>query len=119
MLEMKPKITFGKFQNVDMRVALIVAVADAPGTDKPTKMLELDMGPLGHRRSVGQFALVPNDDLLGAKVIACVNLGEREMGPHVSQALVLGTPHPSSPEGQSQALPLRADATAMPGDIVY
>jgi len=115
----KPKITFGKFQNVDMRVALVLAVTDAQGTRFPSKVLELDVGDLGKRRSVGQFALVADDELAGAKVITCVNLGEREMGPYVSQALVLGTPHPESPEGQSQAIPLRADAMATPGEAVY
>ena len=119
MSEQKQKITFGKFQNIDMRVALVVGVEDATGTRSPARVLDLDLGELGRRRSVGQFALVDSDELIGAKLIACVNLGEREMGPYVSEALVLGTPHPDSPEGQSQAMPLRADPAASPGDAVY
>jgi tRNA-binding protein len=115
----KQKITFGKFQNVDLRVATVTAVEDAHGTTLPCKVLELDVGLLGARRSIGQFALVDVANLLNAKVIACVNLGEREMGPYVSQALVLGTPHPNSPAGQSQAVPLWADPLAQPGDTVF
>ncbi len=119
MTEPKTKITFGKFQNVDLRVALVRSVEDAQGTRFPCKVLNLDVGSLGERRSVGQFALVDAASLIGAKVVACVNLGEREMGPYVSQALVLGTPHPGSPEDQSQAVPLWADPAAQPGDAIF
>lgn len=119
MSEIKQKITFGKFQNVDLRVAIVRAVANAQGTRFPCKILDLDIGRLGMRRSVGQFALVDSSVLLDAKVIACVNLSEREMGPYISQALVLGTPHPQSPAEQSQAIPLWADPLAQAGDIVF
>jgi tRNA-binding protein len=117
--EQKPKITFGKFQNIDMRVALVRGVQDASGTRFPCKVLHLDLGPLGDRRSVGQFALIDDAELLGSKVVACINLGEREMGSHVSQALVLGTPHPDGPADQAQAIPLRAHPLAEPGDAVF
>lgn len=119
MTEQKQKITFGKFQNVDMRVARVVGVENAVGTRSPAKVVDLDLGELGQRRSVGQFALVDDADLLDAKLVVCVNLGEREMGPYISEALILGTPHPDSPDGQSQAMPLRADPKASPGDGVY
>jgi tRNA-binding protein len=119
MTEPKQKITFGKFQNVDMRVATILSAISAEGTRYPSRILELDLGELGTRRSVGQYALVAESDLVGAKVIACVNLGDREMGPYISEALVLGTHHPQSPPDQNQALPLWADPLASPGDQVF
>ncbi len=119
MTSTKQKITFGKFQNVDLRVAVVEHVEEGRGTRAPTRVLDLDVGELGKLRSVGQFAFVEESELLGAKIIVCVNLGEREMGPYVSQALVLGTPHPESPADQSQAVPLWADRRAMPGDEVY
>lgn len=115
----KQKITFGKFQNVDLRVALVKRVEDAEGTRCPSKVMDLDVGDLGERRSVGQFALLDSDQLLGSKVVVCVNLGEREIGGYVSQALVLGTPHPGSPSGQDQAVPLWADPLAEPGDAIF
>ena len=119
MSEPKQKITFGKFQNVDLRVALVERATLADGTRHPARILELNLGALGSRRSVGQFALVDEDALVGSKVIACVNLGEREMGPYMSEALVLGTPHPDSPADQDQALPLLADSRAVPGESVF
>lgn len=117
--EQKAQITFGKFQNVDMRVAVVREVRDAPEARFPSRVLTLDLGELGTRKSVGQFALIDEAELVGSKVIACVNLGSREMGPYLSEALVLGTPHPQSPPEQSQALPLRADPESSPGDYVY
>jgi tRNA-binding protein len=115
----KEKITFGKFQNVDMRVAVVVSAPPAEGTRVPSRHLTLDLGELGERKSIGQFALVDEEDLVGSKVVACINLGERQIGPLLSQALVLGTPHPDSPEGEDQALPLRADPAATPGESIY
>jgi tRNA-binding protein len=115
----KDKITFGKFQNVDLRVARVVAAPLAEGTKARTRQLTLDLGEFGERTSVGQFALVAEEDLVGANVVACINLGERPIGPLVSQALVLGTPHPESPENEDQATPLLADSAALPGEAIY
>jgi tRNA-binding protein len=115
----KPQITFGKFQNVDLRVARVVSAPMAEGTRFPCRVLELDLGPLGKRVSVGQFALLNEDELVGRNVVACVNLGPREMGPYVSQALVLGARHPASPAEQAQAIPLTVHADATPGDTIY
>jgi tRNA-binding protein len=115
----KPKITFGKFENVDLRVARVVSAPMAEGTRFPCRVIELDLGHLGVRRSVGQYALLTEDELVGRHVVVCVNLGAREMGPYTSDALVLGAPHPDSPEGQAQAAPLFAHEKANPGDQIY
>lgn len=117
--EQKSQITFGKFQNVDLRVARVETAELAERARFPSRLLELDLGPLGSRTSVGQFALVEEADLVGAAVIACINLGSREMGPYLSEALVLGTPHPDSPPEQAQALPLLADPRSTPGESVF
>lgn len=116
---LKPKITFGKFSNVDMRVAQVLSAPLTAETRNPCRVIELDLGPLGRLQSVGQFALVPEDQLVGRKVIACCNLGARQMGPLVSEALVLGVPHPDSPDDQDQALPLYAHESARCGDAVF
>src|SRR5436309_11569215 len=76
----KPRITFGKFANVDMRVAQVQSAAMAEGTAKPCRVLKLDVGPLGTLTSVGQFALLSEEELVGRKVVVCCNLGPREMG---------------------------------------
>jgi len=118
-IPLKAQITFGKFQNVDMRVALVRAAPMATGTRAPSRYVTLDLGPLGERHSVAQLALVDERDLVGRHVIACVNLGSRQIGSYVSEALILGVPHPDSPDGQAQALPLYASDLATPGDCVF
>lgn len=118
-LPVKPAITFGKFQNVDLRVAQVLQIAKAEGTSSPCLVLQLDAGHLGHFTSVGQYALVPAEQLLGRKVVICCNLSPRAMGPYTSQVLVLGTPHPQSPPDQAQAVPLYAAELARNGDVVF
>ncbi|TDC82871.1 tRNA-binding protein [Micromonospora sp. KC606] len=115
----KPQITFGKFQNVDMRVARVVSAPMAVGTRFPSRVIELDLGPLGKRISIGQYALMSEEELVGRNVVACINLGEREMGPYVSQALVLGAPHPAGPADQAQAIPIVVPDDAIVGDAIY
>ncbi len=115
----KPVVSFEDFQRIDFRVALVMGARMAEGTRAPSRLLDLDLGPLGRRTSVAQFALVPEADLIGRKVIACCNLGTRRIGQYRSEALVLGTPHPESPPGQAQALPLFAHPAAVPGDHIY
>jgi tRNA-binding protein len=116
---LKPQITFGKFQNVDMRVGRIISAPAAAGTNAPCRVITVDLGEHGVRTSVGQYALLEEEDLVGKNVVVCVNLGAREMGPYVSDALVLGTPHPDSPEDQAQATPLLASERSSPGDSIY
>jgi tRNA-binding protein len=117
--ELKRPITFGKFQDVDLRAARVGTAGMASATRFPSRLLELDLGPLGARRSVGQYALLEEDELVGALVVVCANLAPRRMGPHLSEVLVLGTPHPESPPDQDQALPLLAHPGASPGDSVF
>lgn len=115
----KTKITFGKFENVDMRVAKVLSAPLAEGTRFPSRVLTLDLGHLGQITSVGQFALIAEEDLVGTNLVACINLGERAMGQYVSQALTLGAPHPDSPSDQAQATPLRVADHASPGDSIF
>ncbi|THJ70495.1 tRNA-binding protein [Candidatus Frankia alpina] len=118
-LPQKSQITFGKFQNVDLRVGRVLSAPLAEGTRHPCRVISLDLGHLGERRSVGQYALLAEEELVGQNVIACVNLGARDMGPYTSEALVLGVPHPEGPADQAQATPLFTTKDARPGDAVY
>ena len=116
---LKAQITPGKFDNVDLRAARVTAAPLAEGTRYPCRVLTLDLGPLGERVSVGQYALIEEADLVGSLVVACVNLGVREMGAYRSEALVLGTRHPDSPGEQGQAVPLSMDPATVPGTPIF
>ena len=115
----KPQITIGKFQNVDIRVARVIAAPLADGTRYPCRVIRLDLGHLGERTSVGQYALVEESELLGLNVVACINLGTRTIGSYVSEALVMGAPHPEGPPDQAQATPLYVSPSARPGDQIF
>ena len=116
---LKAQISFGKFANIDMRVAQVLSAPLTIETRYPCRVIELDLGVFGKLRSVGQFALVPEEELVGRKVIVCRNLGVRQMGRLTSEALVLGVPHPASPDDQEQAMPLYVDGSARCGDGVF
>jgi tRNA-binding protein len=118
-LPLKQRITFGKFQNIDMRVAHIISAPVADGTTRPSRLITLECGHLGTFTSVAQFMLVPEEQLVGRKVVICANLGPRDIGAYTSQVLVMGVPHPDSPVGQDQAYPLFVDDLAAPGDPIY
>jgi tRNA-binding protein len=113
------EIDFAGFLAIDLRVAKVLAAVTAEGTRTRTRKLTLDIGELGTLQSVGQFALIAEEDLVGSHVVACVNLAGRQIGKHASEALILGTPHPESPAEEAQALPLRADPRARPGDRIF
>ncbi|WP_457651366.1 tRNA-binding protein [Rhodocaloribacter sp.] len=115
----QPDVPFEAFLKLDFRVARVTHAPPAEGLRAPSRVLTLDFGPLGVRTSVAQFALVPEAEMVGRKVVACCNLGVRRIGKYTSEALVLGTPHPDNPPGQGQALPLFAHPEAAPGDRVF
>ena len=115
----KPQITAGKFANVDLRVARVLRAPRAESTAAPCRVFHLDLGHLGERTAVGQYALVDEDELLGRNVVACVNLGTRRIAGYESEVLVLGTPHPHRPSDSAQATPLFAASDARPGEAVF
>ncbi len=116
---LKQRVTFGKFQNIDLRVAQITSAPLAEGTAYPSRLIALDVGHLGSFTSVAQLALVPEEDLIGRKVVICANLGPRDIGQYKSEVLVMGVPHPDSPTDEDQAYPLYVDELAVVGDPIY
>ncbi len=115
----KQKVTFGKFQNIDLRVGRVLAAPLVEGSVPPVRQMSIDVGPLGRRMSVGQFALLSEQELVDCNLAVCVNLGCKEVAGVPSDALVLGARHPESPSGEAQALPLKLSADATPGSSIY
>jgi tRNA-binding protein len=80
----------GSFEDLDIRVGRILAVEEAR-TRKPTYRLTVDFGPeVGVKVSCGAYRNYSADALIGRLVVAAVNLGTKQMGPEVSEVLVLG-----------------------------
>lgn len=113
------RVTHGKFQNIDMRVGKVLSAPMAEGTDKPCRVARVDMGHLGEVTSVGQFALVPEAEMVAHKVVVVANFGPRPMGPYTSEVLILGAPHPESPDDQEQATPVYVKDIAVCGDRIF
>ena len=85
------QISYEEFRKVDIRVGRIVQVDDFPQARKPAFKLRIDFGALGIKTSSAQITTHYNkEDLLGRLVIAVVNFPPKQIGPFVSEVLVLG-----------------------------
>ena len=85
--------TFDQFLEIDMRVGRVTAVDDFPEARKPAWKLTIDFGPeVGQRRSSAQVRNYSRDELEGRLVVAVVNFPPRQIGPFMSEVLVLGAP---------------------------
>ncbi|MAW60329.1 MAG: tRNA-binding protein [Planctomycetes bacterium] len=85
-------ISFEDFLAVELRVGRVVEVQEFPEARRPAYVLQVDFGPeLGVRKSTAQITehYAPTA-LVGQLVVACVNLPEKQVGPHRSQCLVTG-----------------------------
>lgn len=80
------------FFDLDIRVGKIIKVEDFKEAIKPAYKLEIDFGEaIGVKKSSAQITNYPKEDLLDRKVISVINLGEKQVGPFISQCLVLGS----------------------------
>jgi len=80
------------FFDLDIRVGKIIKVEDFEEAIKPAYKLEIDFGEaIGVKKSSAQITNYSKDDLLDRKVISVINLGEKQVGPFISQCLVLGS----------------------------
>ena len=87
-------ISYDTFAQVDIRVGTIVAFEDFPEARKPAYKLTVDFGPeIGTKRSSAQLTIhYARDELIGRQVAAVVNFAPRQIGPLMSEILVLGFP---------------------------
>jgi tRNA-binding protein len=84
-------LTPEQFGAVDMRVGRIVSVQDFPEARIPAWKLTIDFGPeLGLKRSSARIKNYSAEELQDALVVGVVNFPPKQIGPVVSEVLVLG-----------------------------
>ena len=84
-------LSWPDFEKVDMRVGVVVDAREFPEARRPAYKLTIDFGPLGMKRSSAQITHHYRPaDLVGRHVVAVVNFPPKQIGPFVSEVLVLG-----------------------------
>lgn len=88
------EITYDDFAKVDIRTGIVRRAEPFPEARKPAIKMWIDFGPeIGEKKTSAQVtAHYTPDGLIGKQVIAVVNFAPRQIGPFMSEVLVLGLP---------------------------
>ena len=84
------EISWNDFAKVDIRVGKIIDVNDFPEARKPAYILTINFGKLGIRKTSAQITNYKKEELLNREIVAVVNFPTKQIGPIMSEVLVLG-----------------------------
>lgn len=85
-------INYSDFEKVDIRVGKILSVDDFPKVRKPAYKLVIDFGSdIGTKQSSAQITdHYSKTDLENKLIMAVVNFPPKQVGPFMSEVLILG-----------------------------
>ncbi|MEJ2020332.1 MAG: tRNA-binding protein [Maritimibacter sp.] len=88
------EISFDDFLKLDIRKGTVIDAQPFPEARKPAFKLWVDYGgEIGVKKSSAQITRhYAVEDLIGKQVLGVVNFPPRQIGPFMSEALVLGLP---------------------------
>ena len=108
------EIAWADFEKVDMRVGRVTEAQPFPEARRPALKLWIDFGGLGVKRSSAQLtAHYRAADLVGRLVVAVMNFPPKQIGPFVSEVLVLGAYNESG-----EVVLLHPDKAVTPGSKI-
>ena len=103
-----------KFANLDIRVGEILSAEVFEEAKKPAYILKIDFGKnIGIKKTSAQITNYDTSELIGFKCVGIVNLGDKQIGPIISQCLILG-----STDSNGDVLLLKPSEGSMIGDKV-
>ena len=100
--DIKPVIAFeDSFARLDIRVGRVIEVELETRTHKNTYRMVVDFGKYGKRVSYGRFTQHSLAEVKDRLVLGVLNFPPREMGPVISEVLILGVQYPKAESGEA------------------
>ena len=83
---------YKQFNSIDIRVGKIIQAGEFPEAQNPSYKLKIDFGEkIGVLKSSAQITNYSIKELNKKLCIAVVNLGDKQIGPFISECLILGS----------------------------
>ena len=85
-------LSWSDFEKVEMRVGTVIEATEFPEARTPAYKLTIDFGAdTGVKKTSAQITtLYGIDELIGKQLVAVVNFPKKQIGPFMSECLVLG-----------------------------